>query len=105
VRFDLYNEGVWTVRGESEVWDGVIVERAGGYSGAVTLTIEGLPPGVTADFDPATLEAGMTKSAVTFTAAADAPTEITFVTIRASGGGVPDATTVFRFVVFPPAGA
>lgn len=41
-------------------------------------------------------------SSVSFTAAADAPTGVANVTIRARGVGVPDATTTFRLGVAPP---
>ena len=106
VEFIPIDEFVWTVQGDSWTWggvEGVFVSRSSGYAGEVNLTIEGLPPGVTATFNPSSLDASTTTSAVTFTATADAPPGSSYPTIRARGVGVPDATTAFWLIVFPPA--
>lgn len=92
----------WTVQGDSWSWPGVSIMRGAGFSGDVTLSIDGLPAQVTAVFQPATLSGGVMSSTVTFTAGIDATPGESQVTIRASGAGVPDATHTFRFVVFPP---
>lgn len=94
---------VWTVQGDSWTWPGVTITRYGGYTGVVELTIEGLPSDVEGSFSPNPLDAGTTTSAVTFTAVPSAGLGSWDVTIRARGDGVPDATSVFRLVVFPPA--
>lgn len=101
--FILPDDFVWTVQGDSATWTGVTVTRHGGYTGVVELTLEGLPGGVEGIFYPNPLDAGTTTSAVTFTAVPSAGLGSWNVTIRAKGDGVPDATTVFRFIVFPPA--
>lgn len=103
VSFVPIDEFVFTVQGDSWPWEGVFVSRSAGYAGVVELSIEGLPPGVTATFHPASLDASTTTSTVTFTATADAPPGSSYPTIRAKGVGVPDATVVFWLIVFPPA--
>lgn len=103
VRFVPPSDFVWTVRGDAWEWPGVTIGRHGGYAGVVHLSVEGLPPKVTASFDPPSLDPNTTTSAVTFSAAPDATLGEWLVTIRARGDGVADATTVVRLVVFPPA--
>jgi hypothetical protein len=103
VGFIAYDDFVWTVQGDSWTWGGVTVTRLGGYTGVVELSIEGLPADVTASFYPNPLDASTTTSAVTFTAVPNAGLGSWNLTIRAKGVGVPDATNMFRFVVFPPA--
>lgn len=76
--------------------------RGGGFTGAVTVNIEGLPTGVTAA--PATIAAGATSAAVTFTAAANATTGTGNVTVRALGTGVTDATATLALTVSQAAG-
>lgn len=95
---------IWTNQGDSSTWggvEGVIVSRSSGYAGVVNLSIEGLPPGVTATFNPSSLDASTTTSAVTFKATVDAPLGSSFPTIRARGVGVPDATFAFYLIVSP----
>lgn len=104
VEFPPIDDYIWTIQGDSSTWggvEGVIVSRSSGYTGVVDLTIEGLPPGVTATFNPSSLDASTTTSAVTFTAAVDAPLGSSYPTIRARGVGVPDATTAFWLIVSP----
>ena len=103
VGFIPLDDFVWTVLGDAWTWPGVVVARHGGYTGVVHLSVEGLPPNVTASFAPPSLGPNDMTSAVTFTAAPNAAVGETRVTIRAKGEGVSDATTVVRFVVFPPA--
>lgn len=98
----IFDDFVFTVVGDTWTWPGVSIARGAGYTGPVELSIEGLPPGVTASFDPSTLTGDVFMSSVSFTAAADAPTGVTNVTIRARGVGVPDATTTFQLGVAPP---
>lgn len=93
---------VFTVQGDSWTWPGVTVIRGAGYTGPVDLSIEGLPDGVTARFNPASLDAGTKKSEITFTAGTGAATGNFYPTIRARGAGVSDATTVFWLMVAPP---
>lgn len=94
----------WVVQGDT--WDfGLIITRAGGFHGAVQLTIEGLPSDVTAAFDAAALaptNETSTFAAMTFTAAADARLRDSYVTVRVRGDGVPDAAITLHLLVIPP---
>ncbi len=61
----------------------------GGFNSAVSLSISGLPTGVTASFSSASIAApGSGSSTLTFTASATATTGTTNVTVTATGGGV-----------------
>ena len=83
-----------TANGEIEQGEqrslGVTIGREGGFDGAVTIALEGLPSGVTASSP--TIAAGATSAQVLLTAASDAPLGTSTVTVRASGSGVADAT-------------
>jgi uncharacterized membrane protein len=95
------NNVLWVVQGESKNWE-VIVTRGGGFTGAVDLSIEGLPPNVTATLSPVTLAPGMAGSLLTLTAQSAATVGTTNVTIRARGAGVADATVVVQLSVRSP---
>ncbi len=71
----------------------VLVLRAGGFTGAVTVSVEGLPAGVTAPQSNETTAGGQTTVTITFTAATSAIPGKTTLTLRAKGSGVVDATT------------
>jgi uncharacterized membrane protein len=78
------------------------ITRSGGFTGGVTLSAAGLPPGVTAAFsvNPAT----GTTSQVTFTAAANAATGLFPVIINGTGTGVPAQSTSINLTVNPVVG-
>ncbi|HEY0929387.1 MAG TPA: hypothetical protein VGE27_05665 [Gemmatimonas sp.] len=66
---------------------GLTIERAGGFTGAVTVAATGLPTGVTAP--NVTIAAGATTGTMVLTASATAPAvSATAVTLAASGTGV-----------------
>jgi uncharacterized membrane protein len=68
---------------------------SGGFNSAVSLTVSGLPSGVTAVFNPAPIAApGSGSSTITFTASSTAAIGTANVTIMASGGGVTRTTTI-----------
>src|SRR6266481_3874878 len=68
---------------------------SGGFNSAVSLSVTGLPAGVTASFNPASLAApGSGNSTLTFTASSTATTGTSTVTITATGGSVTHTTTV-----------
>jgi len=102
VYFIASDDFVWTVQGDNWEWGGVRIARSSDYTGPVTLAIEGLPIEVTGSFDPPVLTGKILTSTVSFDALSNAPAGEYQLTIRASGEGVLDATTVFRFFVFPP---
>ena len=68
------------------------VARTGSFTGTVDVSAEGLPTGVSASFNPATVGAGVTSTVLTVTAAASvAPGNYTF-TIRGRATGLADKT-------------
>lgn len=81
----------------------ITVLRSGGFTGAVVLTAEGLPTGVTAAFTPATLAAGATTSVLTLTLGPTAVAGTATVTVRASGSGVTASTVTISFTASIPA--
>ncbi|MEP6621937.1 MAG: hypothetical protein ABJE47_21620 [bacterium] len=78
---------------------GVTVGRSGGYAGAIDLSVEGLPTGLSASASPASVANGSTTSSITLTATAAAAAGTASVTVRAKGTGVTDQTAVFSLVV------
>ncbi len=75
------------------------VARSGGFAGAVDLTVEGLPAGVTAAFVPSTLNASQTTSVLTLTGGAAATLGTSNITVRARGTGVTDRTVTNALTV------
>jgi len=71
----------------------VTVARTGGFNGSVQLTATGLPAGVTATFNPATIPAGSTASTLTLAASAGAAAATSTVTVSGTGTGVTGART------------
>jgi hypothetical protein len=68
---------------------------SGGFNSAISLSVSGLPSGVTAAFSPASIAApGSGSSTLTFTASSTATVGTSTVTINASGGSVSHSTTV-----------
>jgi len=78
------------------VTDVVTLAGNGTLSGAVTLSVSGLPSGVTATWSssPLTLSAGSAKSTLTLTASAPAKLGSATVTVTATGDGVSAASKV-----------
>jgi uncharacterized membrane protein len=67
----------------------------GGFNSAVSLSVSGLPSGVTAAFNPTSIGApGNGSSTLTFSAGSTATTGTANVTVTASGGGITHTTTV-----------
>ena len=71
------------------------------FTGAVALTAENLPTGVTAAFDPASVTG--TTSTLTLTAAASAATGAATITVRGTGTGVTAQTATITLTVTAPA--
>jgi uncharacterized membrane protein len=68
---------------------------SGGFNSAISLSISGLPSGVTASFNPASIAApGSGNSTLTFTANSTATTGTANVTVSATGGGITHSATI-----------
>ncbi len=78
---------------------GVTLERGGGYTGTVSLTVEGMPTGVSATADPASLAAGATSSTITVSAGAAASPGTYTLTVQATGSEVTAATATLNLTV------
>jgi hypothetical protein len=70
----------------------VVLTRAGSFSGTVSLTVSGLPSGVTGAFSPSTLSGSTLSSTLTLTASGASLVSNDAFTITASASGVSDAT-------------
>ncbi len=77
----------------------VTVGRSGGFTGPITLTLEGAPANVTGTFAPASVAAGQTSSTLTLNAAAAAAAGQASLTVRASGQGVTARTAPLALTV------
>ena len=75
------------------------VARSGAFTGAVDLSVEGLPAGVTASLAPAQLASGVAASTVTLNAGASAASGTATLTVRARGTGLADKTATFSLTV------
>jgi uncharacterized membrane protein len=68
---------------------------SGGFNSAISLSLPGLPAGVNASFNPASIAApGSGSSTLTFSSSSTATTGTSNVTVTASGGGAAHTTTV-----------
>jgi uncharacterized membrane protein len=68
---------------------------SGGFNSAISLSATGLPSGVTASFNPASIAApGSGSSTLTFSASSTATTGTTNVTVTATGGGITHTATI-----------
>lgn len=79
--------------------------RTGSFSGAVSLSVSGVPTGVTAVFDPATIAAGSTSADLDFTASGAVATGVYPLVITATSAGLPNATTNFTLTIVQNPGA
>ncbi|MEO7363028.1 MAG: hypothetical protein ABI120_22030 [Gemmatimonadaceae bacterium] len=66
----------------------ITIGRLKGYTGAVALSVDSLPAGVTAAFDPALLEGAATTSILTLVTVDSALAKTTLIKIKASGVNV-----------------
>jgi len=86
------------VQGESGTTT-VALTRGGGFTGAVDLSLEGAPAGVTGTFSPATIASGGTSSTLTLAAGAAAAPGTHTLTVRARGDGVSERTAALALTV------
>ena len=99
--FALSSTSVSLVQGERDSTT-ITLTRGDGFNGAVALSIEGAPDGVTAIFSPATIPADATTSTLTLSAAADAETGSHQLTVRAHADGVSDRTATLSLTISAP---
>lgn len=92
---------ITTPRGWNALVD-VSIGRTGGFTAGVALSVEGLPPGVTASFTTAAIPALGTSSRLNIEVDSAAAFGSYPLTIRAAGQGVTAATTVVTLVVPQP---
>jgi alpha-tubulin suppressor-like RCC1 family protein len=83
----------------------VTATRAGSFTGAIDLTVTGLPSGVTASFNPATLSSSQTSSTLTLTASAGATTGSSTITVRGNATGQTERTATATLTVNATAGS
>jgi uncharacterized membrane protein len=68
---------------------------SGGFNSSISLSVSGLPSGVTVSFNPGTIAApGNGSSTLTFSASSTATTGTTNVTVNANGGGITHTVTI-----------
>jgi hypothetical protein len=79
----------------------VTLTRGGGFTGAVTVTAEGLPAGVT--IAPATIATGATAATLNVVTTAASPAGSHPITLRAAGTGVTDQTATLTLQITAPA--
>lgn len=77
----------------------VSIQRGGGFSGSVSLSVSGAPAGVTASVSPSSVAQGTSSAVIAWTAAANAPAGGNSVTVTASGSGVSNATATLQVAV------
>ncbi|MEQ1692927.1 MAG: hypothetical protein ABMA00_16680 [Gemmatimonas sp.] len=90
-----------TPRGWNAIVD-VSVTRTGSFTGAVALSIEGLPPGVTASFAAASLAALATNTRLNIEVDSGAAFGTYPLTIRGTGTGVNAASVAISLIVPRP---
>ncbi len=78
------------------------ITRGGGFTGTVSLTVSGLPAGVTGVLAPASLDPNTTTGVLTLTAGAAATPGTATLTITASGTGVTTQTGTVALTVVQP---
>lgn len=88
-----------SVTGTGDVNTTFTLVRGGGYTGNVALAVQGLPPGVSAVFSPATLTGSVSSSVLTITVTASAAIGSTSLNIVATGAGVTTATAAYQLTI------
>src|SRR5262245_35709792 len=79
----------------------IALTRSGGFSGAVTLAIAGLPAGVTTTVTPAQLSGVTAGATIAVAVASTVPVGNYSATVTASGQGVGAATASYQLTVTP----
>lgn len=81
----------------------VTISRGGSFNGTVSLSVSGLPAGVTGTFAPSSLDGTQTSSVLTLSAATSAVAGNATLTVSASGSGVTTQTGTIQLVIVQPA--
>lgn len=81
----------------------ISIARGGSFAGNVTLTVSGLPSGVTGSFVPATLDASTTSAVLNLAALTSAAVGTSTLTVTATGTGVTAQTATATLTVTQPA--
>lgn len=92
--FDASTGSTASVRGGASVTVPVKLAYLNGFNAAVNLAVTGLPAGVTARFDPASLTAPASQSTLTLTAATNAAASTASLTLAAVSGSTTKTATV-----------
>lgn len=79
----------------------VTLTRAGGFTGAVGITVTGVPVGVIVTVVPASIAPPSTTSVLTIAAGPDAATGPATLTVHATGAGVAERTQTLALTVAP----
>jgi hypothetical protein len=86
------------VQGQSNTAN-ITLTRTGGYAGAVSLSLENAPTGVTGSFSPPSLTGTTATSTLLITAAPNAATATTNMVVRATGTGVTAQTATLPLTI------
>lgn len=81
---------------------GLTVLRGGSFSGPVTITVDGMPAGVTAVVTPATVAAAQSAGVIEVAVAAGTLPATATLTVRARGDGVPEQSRTVALTILPP---
>ena len=93
------NTSAVTVTAGTSTTTTLTVARSGGFTGDVALAATGVPTGVTATFNPASITASATTSVLTLAVGANAVAGTTTITVSASGTGVTTKTITVALTV------
>lgn len=77
----------------------ITIARGGSFNGTVSLSVTGLPTGVTGTFAPSSLDGTQSASVLTITAATSAVAGAATLTVSATGSGVTTQTATVQLVI------
>lgn len=97
IALSLPSSGLALAQGQSASIAATVARTA--VAGSVELSVEGLPTGVTATFESASLAAGQTSSALSIKATFDVAPQTFTMTVRAKANGVSDATAAIAVTI------
>lgn len=97
--------GAVTVPSGGTATSTVTIARSGGFEGAVSLVVSGLPTVITGSISPSVVPSGTSTATITWTAVAGAPVGAHTVTVQATASGVPMSSTTIPLSISaqPPA--